>query len=77
MTKQKRIENLEAELKEAYETINTLRKEADENFKASPEYTRMQQDLKMYELSKWSDEQHIENGIRSDMRLLEQMRKLR
>lgn len=73
MTKQKRIENLEAELKEAYETINTLRKEADENFKASPEYTRMQQDLKMYELSKWS----IENGIRSDMRLLEQMRKLR
>lgn len=41
MTKQQQIEKLEQELRETYDTIEKLRKDADKGFLSSPEYNRM------------------------------------
>lgn len=77
MTKQQQIERLEKELREAYEMVRQLKKDADEGFKASPEHKRMEQELRSLTLSQSLAEQHIETEIRSDRRLLEQVQKIR
>lgn len=77
MTKQEQIEQLEEQLKEAYEIIRELKKDADEGFKASPEYKRMQEEIKSLTLSQTLAEQEIESKIRSDKRLFEQIQKIR
>ena len=77
MTKQQQIEQLEKQLKEAYEMVRQVKKDADEGFKASPEYKRMEQEIKSLTLTQSLAEQHIETEIRSDRRLLEQVQKIR
>ncbi len=42
MTKQQRIESLEKDLKLAYDQIKDLKAKANDGFKASTEYSRMQ-----------------------------------
>ena len=65
MTKQQRIEQLEEQLKEAYEIIRQLKKDADEGFKASPEHNRMEQEIKSLSLS-----QSLVEQVRHNLRLL-------
>ena len=77
MTKQEQIEQLEEQLKEAYEIIRQMKKDADEGFKASPEYNRMEQEIKSLTLSQTLAEQAIERKIRSDKNLFEQIKKIR
>lgn len=77
MTKQQQIEQLEKQLKEAYEMVRQVKKDADEGFKASPEYKRMEQEIKSLTLMQSLSEQHIETEIRSNRRLLEQVQKIR
>lgn len=77
MTKQQRIEQLEKRLEEAYEIIRQLKQDADEGFKASPEYNRMEQEIKSLSLSQSLAEQEIERKIRSDKRLFEKIKKIR
>lgn len=77
MTKQQQIEQLEKQLKEAYEMVRQVKKDADEGFKASPEYKRMEQEIKSLTLMQSLSERHIETEIRSDRRLLEQVQKIR
>lgn len=77
MTKQQRIEQLEEQLEEAYEIIRQMKKDAEEGFKASPEYNRMEQEIKSLSLSQSLAEHHIESEIRSDRRLLELVQKIR
>ena len=77
MTKQQRIEQLEEQLDEAYEIIRQMKKDADEGFKASPEYKRMEQEIKNLTLSQSLAEHHIESEIRSDRRLMQEIKKIR
>lgn len=77
MTKQKQIEKLEQELREAYQTIDQLREDADKGFLSSPEYQRIKQDLRFYELSYDMATKHIETEVKSDKRLLDQIKKIR
>ena len=77
MTKQQRIEKLEEQLKEAYEIIRQMKKDADEGFRASPEYNRMEQEIKSLSLSQSLAERHIESEIRSDRRLMREIKKIR
>ena len=77
MTKQQRIEQLEEQLEEAYEIIRQMKKDADEGFKASPEYNRMEQEIKSLALSQSLAEHHIESEIRSDRRLMQEIKKIR
>lgn len=77
MTKQQRIEQLEEQLEEAYEVIRQLKQDADEGFKASPEYNRMEQEIKSLSLSQSLAEHHIESEIRSDRHLMQEIKKIR
>ena len=77
MTKQQQIEKLEQELNAAYDTIEQLRKDADKGFLSSPEYHRMKQDLHFYELSYDMANKRIETEVKSDRRLLDQIKKIR
>ena len=77
MTKQQRIDILEKSLEEARKDYHELQKKADEGFEASPEYIRMKQDIRMYELMEGLAERKIESDIRGDWKLIEQMRKIR
>ena len=77
MTKQQRIEQLEEQLEEAYEIIRQMKRDTDKGFKASPEYKRMEQEIRGLTLSQSLAEHHIESEIRSDRRLMQEIKKIR
>lgn len=77
MTKQQRIESLEKDLEWAYDQIKDLKAKANDGFKASTEYNRMQQELHSLHLMQDLSEQHIETEIKQDKRLLDSVLKIR
>ncbi|MCR5728032.1 MAG: hypothetical protein K6G24_11265 [Lachnospiraceae bacterium] len=77
MTNKDRIDSLKQELSEAYEQINNLKKKANDDFSASSEYTRMQQEIKGLKLMQSIEEKHLESKIKHDKDLLQQIMKIR
>ena len=76
MTKQEKINSLEEELAQAYKQIEELRQDADKSFRTSPEYIRMEQDIKVLKMGEALAKRHIETEIKSNKRLMSDMQKL-
>lgn len=77
MAKKDLIDALNSELDILREELHRLRQEADRGFKASPEYNRMEQELKFYKAAQSLAETHLVNEIKADRALRERIKKIR
>lgn len=80
LTKQKQNEKIERLIKErdeAYQRITELETSANHEFCDSREYQRMQEEIHNLQLMEKISQQHIETEVKGDMRLLQQIKRIR
>ena len=72
-----KLDRISKERDEAYERITELEASADKDFRDSREYKQMQEHIRNLELSEKLQIQHAENSIRSDEKLMRQIKQIR
>ena len=72
-----KLDRITKERDEAYERITELEASANKDFRDSREYKQMQEHIRNLELSEKLQIQHAENAIRSDEKLMRQIKQIR
>ncbi len=72
-----KIVQLTKERDEAYQRIEKLEMSANKDFQDSREYRRMQEEIHNLQLGERIKIQHVESEIKSDMRLMRQIKQIR